>query len=261
MTRGQRVAAAAIGGALGTIGGAVALLAWTFSGLPPIHDGQVLPGGARVVKDGYVSCYLLPAGSGRFVLIDTCNDPEGTAIDAALAASGADRDAVGAVLLTHGHPDHTAACGRFPNATVYALADEIPLLEGRTASRGPLTRLFGAARSSCGPITALSDGQSLTLGTLEARVYAVPGHTAGSGAWSVSGIVYFGDAADATGSGGMVPAKWLFTDNQAEATRSLVSLSSRLEADGAEVRALAFSHTGTLDGREALTRFARSNAP
>lgn len=261
MTRGRRIAVIVVGIALVVVGVPVALLGWTFSGMPPIEDGRILPGGARVVKDGYVSCFLVPEGNGRFLMVDACNDPAGTAIDAALTAAGAGRDAVDALLLTHGHPDHTALCAAFPNATVYALAAELPLLEGLTASRGPLPRLFGAMRSPCGPVTAVADGDTIPVGPLDVKVYAVAGHTAGSAAWRVSGVVYFGDAADAGTDGEIVPAKWLFTDDQAEGTRSLVALSARLDADQATVGALAFAHTGVLDGREALTRFAAAHAP
>lgn len=260
MTRRTRIAAAVVGAGVGALVATGAVLAWTFSGLGLAEDGRVLPGGARLVKDGYVSCFLVPTGNGRFLLVDAGNDATGAAIDRQLAAAGAGRDAVDAVLLTHGHPDHTAACSGFPNATVYALSDEVPLLEGKIASRGPLTRWFGAMHSPCGEITAVSDGDTIPIGDAQARVFAVPGHTAGSAAWWVSGVVYFGDAADALSGGALVPAKWLFTDDPDEASLSIVALASKLEATHLDVQALAFSHSGVLDGPDALSAYAAAHA-
>lgn len=243
--------------------GFVGVMASTFMGNGAIVDGKMLPDGGVIVQDGYVSLALLPApGLDRgFVLVDAGNDPAGVAIDRALTERGAVRDDVAAILVTHGHPDHTAACGGFPNAKVYALQAEAPLMRGEVAARGPLPRMFGAAASSCAPdqMVWVADGEHVRIGDLDVRPFAVPGHTAGSAAWYVDGVVFFGDAADASAEGELTVAKWVFTDDQALATRSLTALSRRLTKDALPVSMLVFSHTGTLDGIAPLTAFAAAH--
>jgi glyoxylase-like metal-dependent hydrolase (beta-lactamase superfamily II) len=243
--------------ALVLCGCVVVLGAWTFSGMGRIEPGRVLPGNATVVKDGYVSAYVIEIDLDSVALVDTGNDAEGKAILAELRRKGLGPEAVEVILLTHGHPDHTAACHLFPNAIVYADGDELPLLTGRVGSSGPLTQLFGAMPSTCSSVRPVKDGDEVPLGTRLARVFALPGHTSGSAAWLVDGVLYLGDAADASSGGRMLGAKWLFTDNPARARRSLISLADRV-AD-LDVRMLAFSHSGVLVGTRALAEYADGN--
>jgi hydroxyacylglutathione hydrolase len=244
-------------GTLVLLGTVIVLGAWTFSGMGRIENGRALPGGATVVKDGYVAAYLLEIDQDSVALVDAGNDAEGKAILAELRRRGLGPEAVEIILLTHGHPDHTASCHLFPNATVYADGDELPLLTGRVGSSGPLTQLFGAMPSTCTSVRPVKDGDEVPIGTRLARVFAVPGHTSGSAAWLVDGVLYLGDAADASSSGSMLSAKWLFTDNPARARRSLISLADRV--DDLDVRVLAFSHSGVLVGSRALAEYADAN--
>jgi glyoxylase-like metal-dependent hydrolase (beta-lactamase superfamily II) len=237
----------------------VTILVATFTGNPPIPDGKVLAGGTTVVKDGYVSVFLVDVGHGKVALVDAGNDPSGMAIGVALKRKGLARSDVVAVLLTHGHPDHTASCGSYPNATIYAGSKELPLLQGKVAAKGPLPRLFGASESSCKSVVGVEDGQTIDVGDFEARAWSVPGHTAGSTAWLLSGTLFLGDAADATPSGDLAAAKWVFSDDQAEDRRSLVALSDRLENAHAMVTSIALAHTGVLEGMSPLKRFAAAN--
>lgn len=227
---------------------------WTYSGMGRIEPGRTLPGGATVIKDGYVSVFLLEVDQGRVALVDTGNDPEGKAILAELQRRGLGPEAVSTVLLTHGHPDHTAGCHLFPNATVYADGDELPLLEGRVGSRGPVTQLLGAKASTCQNVRAVKDGDEIPLGSRTARVFALPGHTSGSAAWLVDGVLFMGDAADGARNGSLLSALWIFTDDARRARRSLVELADHV-AD-LDVRALAFSHSGVLLGSRALDEYA-----
>src|SRR5579863_9795341 len=89
-----------------------------FANNRPIQDGQTLAPGVTVVKDGFVSVDILDAGGGKAVLIDAGNDKAGKAILAALAARNLTPASVVGIFLTHGHPDHTAACKQFPNAEI-----------------------------------------------------------------------------------------------------------------------------------------------
>lgn len=236
---------------------AIILFLWTFSGMGTIVDGRKLPGGAVAIKDGYVSAYLIEIDEGHVALVDTGSDPEGKAILAELSRRKLGPEAVSTILLTHGHSDHTAACALFPNAAVYADGDELPLLTGRVGSRGPLTRWFGASASTCTDIHPVKDGDEVPLGNRTARVFAVPGHTSGSTVWLFEGVLYMGDAADAAKNGTVLGSKWMFTDDPAQARRSLVNLLEQVEP--LEIRMLAFAHSGTIMGLHGLSEYADHN--
>ncbi len=92
----------------------------------------------RIVKDGYVDLGVIDLGDGKVALVDAGNDPEGKAILAELSRRKLGPEAVEAVLLTHGHPDHIAGCHLFPKASIYALAGDVALAEGREGSKGPV---------------------------------------------------------------------------------------------------------------------------
>jgi glyoxylase-like metal-dependent hydrolase (beta-lactamase superfamily II) len=234
-----------VGAALAVAAAGVAGLAvWTFSGMGSIEDGAVLEGGARVVRDGYVSAFLVPLADGRFALVDAGNDAAGTAVLAALAAAGAGPEDVAAVLLTHAHPDHVAACALFPDATTWVSHAELPVARGEEPVHGPLTRWFPPSASGCPHLTGVDDGATFEVGGTSVTAWAVPGHTAGSTAWRVGPVLFLGDSADATAAGELVAAKWIFTDDAAENVAALQQLARR--ARDPEVHVVAFAHSGTL---------------
>lgn len=227
-----------------------------FGDLPPIPDGATVGGRATVVKDGYVSAFVVDVGGGRAALVDAGDDPDAAAILAALAARGLAPDAVTDILVTHGHRDHVTGAARFPGARIHALAAEAPLVEGRVGARGPITRWLPVAPTGLRVHDPVEDGARVPLGDLVAEAFALPGHTEGSAAWLVDGVLYLGDAADLTGDGALVSAKWAFTDDPDRALASLRGLAERLAPRRAEVRALACSHTGVATNADALFALA-----
>ena len=98
----------------------------------------------------------------------------------------------------------------------------------------------------------LKDGESFSLGQRKAQAFLVPGHTRGSAAYLVNGILFLGDSADATSKGTVVGAKWIFSDSVDENAKSLRSLVNRLKSDRSEVKWLVFSHSGVVPGLAAL---------
>jgi glyoxylase-like metal-dependent hydrolase (beta-lactamase superfamily II) len=238
--------------------GVAALLAVTFMGRRPLIDGQDV-GGVRVVADGFAGIVVIPIDDRQVALVDAGQDQAGDAIKRELNRRQLDPAAVTAILLTHGHPDHTGAIRQFPRAQVMALEAEVPLVEGRAGARGPVPRLFPVSPTGVTVTRVLHDGEVVTLGDVPIRVYAVPGHTAGSAAYFVNGALMVGDSADVASDGSLRGAPWLFSDSQAENRASLVRLEQKLVADGATVTAIVPSHSGTAAGLAALTDFVRRN--
>ncbi|MGA3122339.1 MAG: MBL fold metallo-hydrolase [Polyangiaceae bacterium] len=213
-----------------------------FGNNSPIVDGQLLAPGVETVKDGFVSVFMLDAGPGKVALIDAGKDGSGKAILAALARRGLTPAAVAAIFLTHGHGDHTAGCKLFPDAQVYALENEVSLIG--TAAK--VTH-------------ALNDGDTADVGDLHMEVFAMPGHTPGSAVYLARGVLFFGDSAGAAKDGTMMKAVPLFSKDPAQNVASLKALSARLQPRMAEIKTLAFAHTGPLVAVQPLFVFAASH--
>jgi glyoxylase-like metal-dependent hydrolase (beta-lactamase superfamily II) len=203
------------------------LIASALMGRQSIVDGSEI-NGIRIVEDGITSLAVIPVGEGRVALIDAGNDKAGKAILAELSRRHVGPDAVAAVFLTHGHGDHRGAAPLFPKAQVMALEAEVPVIEGRESGGGPLNRLLGTSPSGIKVTRQLQDGETATVGDKTLRVYAVPGHTPGSAAYLVNGVLFMGDAADASRDGRIMRSAWVFSKSQAEDQASLIGLSRRL---------------------------------
>jgi len=238
---------------------AAVVIASAFMGRQAITDGFQI-NGIRIVKDGIVSVALVPINEKELALIDAGNDASGKAILAELSRRAMGPDNVTVILLTHGHADHTAGIPLFPKAQVMALEAEVPLVEGTAGSSGPLTRLMPVKATGVKVARALHDGDTVNLGDFPVRVFAVPGHTQGSAAYLVNGVLFIGDAADMYSDGTMKGSAWIFTDNQAQDRASLVNLDKRLSQEHADVKAIAFAHEGVVvKGLAPLDDFARRN--
>jgi hydroxyacylglutathione hydrolase len=227
-----------------------------FHGLAPIQDGRTLDG-VQVVRDGMVSCYLVYLGEHEVALVDACNDTSARAVLAALAKRGLGPEAVKAILLTHGDPDHISGVLAFPKAQVMALAADVPLAEGREIRM--LTWLLSPKDTGVRVTRALSDGDVVELSGVAFRVYAVPGHTKGSAAYLARGVLFMGDSAEATTEGALAPGKRLTSADPALNRASLATLAARLAPRAAEVKAIAPAHSGILvRGLAPLTELART---
>lgn len=236
-----------------------AIVVLMFSRRKAIIDGFEMAG-VRVVKDGFVSLCVLQIDERELALIDTGNDRSGKAILAELSRRGLGVSDVKAILHTHGHRDHTASNHLFQSAQVMALAAEVDLVEGRAAGHGPLTRFIPMKSTGITVTRTLQDGEMVEVGKLAVRVYAVPGHTGGSAAFLVGGVLVLGDSADATRDNRLTRAPWLFSDDAAQNRASLIQLKERLMREGIEVKALVFSHSGALaHGLVPLEEFTQSN--
>jgi len=256
MKRYLKLAALVVGVLLLTI---VAVVAATFLGRQSITDGFET-NGVRIVKDGIVSIGVVPVGSGQVALVDAGNDATGKAILAELARRQLGPDAVIAILITHGHQDHTAGIKLFPKARVVALEREVGLVEGTEGPHGPVTQLMPVSPTGVKVTWPVRDGDTLTVGQASVRVFAVPGHTAGSAAYLASGVLFLGDAADTNDAGVVSGSPWIFSDSQAQDRASLAHLAQVLQQEHADVKALAFAHSGVrMEGLAPLIAFAQRN--
>ena len=221
----------------------VAIIFWTaFGHNRPIVDRQVIVPGVTVAKDSFVSVALLDIAPDKVALVDCGNDKDAKSIVAALADRRLAAASVVAIFLTHGHPDHTAGCHAFPNADVYAMQDEVALVGSAADVKHPL-----------------QDGDVTQLGDLRVEAFATPGHTPGSAVYFARGVLFFGDSAGGAKDGAMMPAVRMFSKDPGRNIASLKSLEARLQPRAAEVRRLAFAHTGPLDGFGPFEAFASSH--
>jgi glyoxylase-like metal-dependent hydrolase (beta-lactamase superfamily II) len=208
----------------------------------PIVDGSEIAKGVETVKDGIVSAFIVDVMPGKVALIDAGRDESGKSILAALSRRGLGPSSVMAIFLTHGHPDHMAACKKFPGAQVYALKSELAQIGDAVKVTNPL-----------------DDGNLTRLGDTVFQVFAVPGHTPGSAAYFARGVLFFGDAARGGKDGTVMPAVRFMSKDPDQSVASLKALEARLQPHASDVRVLAFAHSGPLEGFEPLSAFARAH--
>ena len=103
-----------------------------------------------------------------------------------------------------------------------------------------------------------NDDETILLGTTAVHVFAVPGHTQGSAAYLVDGVLFLGDAADFGRDHALIGSPWIFSDSQQQDRESLMNLERRLQPMADQVKAIDCAHSGLLsNGIAPLTQFSR----
>lgn len=128
------------------------------------------------------NCYLLKDDkTGKGAIIDPGGD--GASISSAAARMGMTPTAI---LLTHGHYDHTGAVPEllkeYPNLPVYLHPLDAAMMKD-VASLVP----------DIGPTVAYGEGDQISVGSLTVQVYHTPGHTPGSVTLEAENVLFTGD--------------------------------------------------------------------
>ncbi len=101
-----------------------------------------------------------------------------------------------AVLLTHGHFDHTYGQVKLKSEFAvpsYLHADDADMIDDIRKNGSMLTRLFFSNDSFGKADVLLSDGEELSFGDLTLRVIHTPGHTMGSVCYACNDCLFSGD--------------------------------------------------------------------
>lgn len=246
------------GGILALLAALVAVIGYlAMGGQRPLPDRQELAPGVVQVRDGFVGVGVIRTESGKVILIDAGNDPEAKALHAELKAQHAKPEDVWAIFLTHGHPDHRKGVAAFPKASVYLLAADADLALGKVRARGPLPRWFPAEDDHVRITRSLKDGETVSFDGVPVAVFELPGHTPGSAAYLVKGVLFLGDGANFTKYGRLAGPKWIFSDDTAMAIASLRALAHRLAPMSDRIVAIVTSHSGgSTNGMGPLESFA-----
>lgn len=164
----------------------------------------------------------------------------------ALVALGASPDDVTDVFLTHSHRDHVGAWRLVRRSQFHLAAPEEGTFVGERRHRGWIPRVVESMKSSDMPrrgeidLRTFSRDTTFTFGRDTLHAFLVPGHTAGSVAYLVRGVLLLGDAATYTPWGGFAPARRGFSDDADVAVRSLDALWARLQRS--TVRSVCTAH-------------------
>ncbi len=218
----------------------------------PMEDGRTFADGSveRVV-DGIVSAFIIESGD-ELVLVDAGMDSTAANILAALERRGYQASDVDAILFTHGHGDHVGGAHEFPDAALYVLEPDLDLVEGRRVAGNVLGKTQQPEPTGLTVAQGLTDGEILHLGDLEFEVFAVPGHSLGSAAFLVRGVLLLGDAAASTSDDKLAGPPPVFSADREAGMASLRALARRLEGREGDIQWLVPSHQGALEGPDAL---------
>ena len=130
------------------------------------------------------NCYIVSAdGSDEAVVIDPA--ARGDRIKAALG-----NQKTAAVLLTHGHFDHTGALADFSGCPIYIHPLDAQMLSDPRLS---LAGMVGDRAPRPAATDYVNDGDILTLAGLQIRVFHTPGHTPGSVSYLIGDALFTGD--------------------------------------------------------------------
>ena len=101
----------------------------------------------------------------------------------------------------------------------------------------------------------LDDGESFMVGNLQVTAYAVPGHTEGSAAYLVDGVLFVGDSLQIKSNQQIIGPSVIFSTDRAQGEASLKHLGSGVAATRGRREVHRHGHTGTVAGLAPLVSF------
>jgi glyoxylase-like metal-dependent hydrolase (beta-lactamase superfamily II) len=174
---------------------------------------------------------------------------------AALRELGATPDDVVTVFLTHSHRDHIAAWPVVRKARFVLAAAERDRLLGTDQHQGLVPRWADKLKPTRLPrageidLRTFAGDTTYVIGNDTIRAYTVGGHTAGSAAYLVRGVLFLGDAVTYSRLGGFAPAKRVFSDDRKASEESLKRLWARLPSGSVRHVCTAHAHCASFSTR------------
>lgn len=150
--------------------------------------------------------------AGGIFLVDAGNPGSYGTIIENLNYWGIPERAVTHVLLTHGHDDHAGTAGMFQalgTKIVMGKADAYMLRQGSFGEESPF---LNHQMPCCEPDILIEGDTVMTIGGVEIRAYAMPGHTDGSLVYQVAleddSVLFTGDMFSCDGEKGDQAKVW-----------------------------------------------------
>jgi glyoxylase-like metal-dependent hydrolase (beta-lactamase superfamily II) len=167
------------------------------------------------------------------VVVDLGWEGSGRELQRVLDGIGAEPAEVVAVFITHSHRDHIAGWPAVRHARFHMGEAEIPYFVGEKSHQGAMPRLASIIPPNLPDpgeleIEGFSEETVFAFGADTVRAFPVPGHTPGSAAYLVRGVLFAGDALSHTRPFGFQPARRIFSHDHDEARESLHALLERV---------------------------------
>ncbi len=170
---------------------ATAFMAPMMSRMPSPQADRIDGSNFVGVDAGGSFSWIIPTKTG-VVLVDAGWDQDGKALKAEIG-----NRKVHAILITHGHFDHTGGLALFPEATVYIGPGEAPLLKGETEAQGWMARMsttmINPPSYSPAHLQEFKDGDIIEIDGEKFQALHTLGHTQGSAMYIWNDVLFTGD--------------------------------------------------------------------